>query len=74
MLKLGTLFSGIGAIEQALVRLGIKYELVFVCDNGDIEIDIDYEQEKKNILAFKNKIEKKKYVDNLYLKNSKFLL
>ena len=34
-LRVGTLFSGIGAPEQALKRLGINYEIVFACDNGD---------------------------------------
>ncbi len=38
MIKLATAFSGIGAIEHALMRMGIKHELVFACDNGDIDI------------------------------------
>ena len=32
ILKVGTLFSGIGAFEHALDRLSIKYEIVFACD------------------------------------------
>ena len=31
-MKLATVFSGIGAIEQALHRMGIAYEIVFACD------------------------------------------
>ncbi|MEL7597190.1 MAG: hypothetical protein AAGU01_03200, partial [Clostridiaceae bacterium] len=38
MLKLATVFSGIGAIEHALERMGIKYEIAFACDNGDVDI------------------------------------
>ncbi len=38
-MKLGTVFSGIGAIEHALDRMNIEHEIVFACDNGDIEID-----------------------------------
>ena len=38
MLKLATVFSGIGAIEHALMRMGIKHKIVFACDNGDINI------------------------------------
>lgn len=38
MLKLATVFSGIGAIEHALNRMGIDHEIVFACDNGDIDI------------------------------------
>lgn len=35
VLRLATVFSGIGAIEQALLRKHIKHEIVFACDNGD---------------------------------------
>ncbi|MFE0625220.1 DNA cytosine methyltransferase [Priestia aryabhattai] len=38
MLKLGTVFSGIGAIEHALKRLGIDFECTFACDNGGVDI------------------------------------
>ena len=34
-LRLATVFSGIGAIEQALLRTHIAHEIVFACDNGD---------------------------------------
>ena len=34
-LRLATVFSGIGAIEQALLRMHIDHEIVFACDNGD---------------------------------------
>jgi DNA (cytosine-5)-methyltransferase 1 len=33
ILKVGTLFSGIGAFEHALDRLSIKHRIVFACDN-----------------------------------------
>ncbi|MCI7401220.1 MAG: DNA (cytosine-5-)-methyltransferase [Christensenella sp.] len=66
MIKLATLFSGIGAIEQSLIRLHQDYEIVFACDNGEIEVDIDIEKAKKEISHLHNKKEKKKYVDNLY--------
>jgi len=33
MLKLATVFSGIGAIEHSLKRMGIKNKIVFACDN-----------------------------------------
>jgi len=38
MIKLATVFSGIGAIEHALVRMGLDHEIVFACDNGDVDI------------------------------------
>lgn len=39
-MKLATVFSGIGAIEQSLRRLGIDHEIVFACDNGDVELNL----------------------------------
>ena len=40
MLRLATLFSGIGAIEQALKEMNIDYKIEFACDNGEREIDL----------------------------------
>ena len=71
MIKLATLFSGIGAIEQALIRLNKDYEIVFACDNGEIDIDIDLEKERSIIKSFSSKKEKKEYVDNLYASKSR---
>lgn len=109
-MKLATVFSGIGAIEQALHRMGINYEIVFACDNGDVELnllegqeledytilkklrskkqlknqeDIDRLEElgkKENQIAedirskiqiMPSKIDKKRYVDDLYKKRSR---
>ena len=66
MLKLATAFSGIGAIEQALKRLSIEYQIEFACDNGDIEINVDYDQELKKIKKMKTTLDKRLYVENLY--------
>ena len=38
MVRLATCFSGIGAIEHALNRMGVDNEIVFACDNGDVDI------------------------------------
>lgn len=32
------MFSGIGAIEQALKRMQLEHQIVFACDNGDVDI------------------------------------
>lgn len=37
-LRVGTLFSGIGAFEEALRQLNIPHEIKFACDNGEIEM------------------------------------
>ena len=44
--KIATVFSGIGAAEQALKQLKIPHEIVFACDNG--ERYLDYSVEKIN--------------------------
>lgn len=49
MIRLATVFSGIGAVEHALNRMDIDTEIVFACDNGDIDIfskkiDVDMDQ------------------------------
>ncbi len=66
MLKLATVFSGIGAIEQALKRMNFDYEVEFACDNGNIGIDVNYEEELKKVKGMKSIAEKKEYVENLY--------
>lgn len=58
MIRLATIFSGIGSIEQALKRLGIEYEIVFACDNGDVELNmLDGEElkEYKRLVKLRSK-------------------
>lgn len=38
MIRLATVFSGIGAIEHAMARMGLEHKIVFACDNGDVDI------------------------------------
>lgn len=66
MIRLGTIFSGIGAIEQALKRMELNFEVEFACDNGNIEINIDYNKELENIKKLKTIKEKKEYSENIY--------
>ncbi len=68
-LRVATVFSGIGAPEQALTRLGCDYELLFACDNGEREISYDHEKEYNKVCNFISSEEKRLYVENLY--NSK---
>ena len=70
-IRLATVFSGIGSIEFAFKRLNIPYEIVFACDNGEREIKYDVEEEKKKVFNLNSPIEKKEYVDNLYLSKTK---
>ena len=70
MIKLATLFSGIGAIEQALYIMGLDYKIIFACDNGDRELPLPLDIIKQNIksLTF---VEKKNYIDKLYKLSNK---
>lgn len=38
MIRLGTVFSGVGAIEHAFKRLNLKHKIIFACDNGGVDI------------------------------------
>ena len=64
-LKIATVFSGIGAAEQALKQLNIPHEIVFACDNG--ERYLNYSVEKINeIIDSKPKTKKEKIIRELY--------
>jgi len=62
-MKLATVFSGIGAIEQALHRMGIGYEIVFACDNGDVELNLLEGEELEEYIRLK-KLRSKKQLKN----------
>nr|MCR5625363.1 DNA (cytosine-5-)-methyltransferase [Lachnospiraceae bacterium] len=64
--KLATVFSGIGAVEQALKRMEIDYQTLFACDNGERIIDIDYDSEMNEVRSLKTVEEKREYVNKLY--------
>lgn len=66
MLRLGTVFSGIGAIEHALQRMNIKHEIAFACDNGNIELKTSEEEIREALSELNTPAEKKAYVDGLY--------
>lgn len=74
MIRLATAFSGIGAIEHALNRMGLENEIVFACDNGEVNIltkDIDtniddIEVELKLLSEVIKKISFNDDVDDLY--------
>ncbi|WP_017212190.1 DNA cytosine methyltransferase [Clostridium beijerinckii] len=60
MLKIATVFSGIGAIEHALKRMGIKHEIVFASDNG--EVDIFKKNIGTNFIEIKNELNRLKKI------------
>lgn len=74
MIRLATVFSGIGAIEHALDRMDIPHEIVFACDNGDIEIltkniGMNLDDIELELASLQGKVEEtqeKKAVQDLY--------
>ncbi|MDO4970587.1 MAG: DNA (cytosine-5-)-methyltransferase [Bacteroidales bacterium] len=65
-ISIGTVFSGIGSPEQALIRLGIPHHVVFACDNGERVINIDHEKEFSYIKSLSSAKEKREYVAQIY--------
>ncbi len=70
-MRLATTFSGIGAIEYAFKRLNLEHEIIFACDNGDIDIDVNFDIELQKIKNMCSIHEKNDYVKNLYKTKSK---
>lgn len=74
MIRLATAFSGIGAIEHALNRMGLENEIVFACDNGDVniltkDVDTDIDEikvELKSLTELIKTINIKDNVEDLY--------
>ena len=70
VISIATVFSGIGAPEQALNKLGVESKVVFACDNGEIELDISSDEIKKQITNLGQK-DKSSFVKDLYRKTGK---
>lgn len=64
-LKIATVFSGIGSAEFALKGLGIDYDVVFACDNAEIELNENEETIRKVLSQINSHREKKEYIDSL---------
>lgn len=65
MIRLATVFSGIGAIEQAMKKMNIDHKIIFACDNGECELEHTMEE----ILNDTNHMrleQREKYVEGLY--------
>lgn len=58
ILKVGTLFSGIGAFEEALKQMGIPHKILFACDNGEIELfPLEDKKERKEFEELEKNLE-----------------
>ncbi len=55
-LRVGTLFSGIGAFEQALKKIKFPHIIEFACDNGEIDfIPLDDPKKRKEVIMLRKK-------------------
>ena len=61
-LKVATIFSGIGAAEFALKRLNIPHDIVFACDNGEIDFVEDEDKMHAELREIKNLNDRKAYI------------
>lgn len=70
MIRLATVFSGIGAPEEALRQLNEEFNIVFACDNGERELEDEYDAIMADTadLTYEERLE---YVDNLYVGTGK---
>ena len=66
MIKLATVFSGIGSIEWALKRLKVNHEIIFACDNGERYLTESFEDISKQLVG-KTAKEVKEYIEKIYL-------
>ena len=65
--KVATVFSGIGAFEQALEKMNIPYDIIFACDNGEREIKVPQDDIKKYIEENNLTLEEQQqYIKRLY--------
>ena len=81
MIKLATVFSGIGVVEQALEKNKIDYKIVFACDNGERELnetkeeilaktkDYTLEEREDYVNLLYNKLKKPNYMEMSYKEN-----
>lgn len=68
MLQLGTVFSGIGAIEHALERMGIPYNIAFACDNGGINI-FEKKVDKEYLSVKQAAVELSDFLSNIHIED-----
>lgn len=59
MIRLATVFSGIGSIEQTLKRLNVDHSIVFACDNGDVDLSLFDNKTEKEYRDLKKEVSKR---------------
>ena len=73
-MRVATVFSGIGAAEQALKQMEIEHEIVFACDNGERYLSKEYDDlciEIKNRKKLNKNLTTNQIVSQLYDETNK---
>jgi len=70
MIRLATVFSGIGAVEQALKKLNLEHEIVFACDNGERELKLSRQEIEKQLEEI-NIDKREEFITKLYQDTNK---
>lgn len=65
MIRLATVFSGIGAVEHALDRLNLTHQIIFACDNGERILKTQYDEILKHCESMSNH-DRNEYITSLY--------
>lgn len=69
-INIATVFSGIGAFEQALLKQKIEHNIVFACDTGERYLNQDFESINNSIKDL-NDTQKINFIEDLYNKKNK---
>ncbi len=69
MIKLATVFSGIGAVEHALQLMRQEHQIVFACDNGERRLKTPYDIIEEQVHGMNN-AEKNRFLTQLYSEES----
>ncbi|WP_300915739.1 DNA cytosine methyltransferase [Bacteroides acidifaciens] len=64
-IRVGTVFSGIGAPEEGLRQLGVKHSIVFACDNGERKLTSKDEEYIASLTGLSN-VERDKLIAECY--------
>lgn len=65
MIRLATVFSGIGAIEMALRHLNFSHDIVFACDNGERVLPYTKEEIEQKVKDLSS-IERQRMIKSMY--------
>ncbi|CAM9145242.1 DNA cytosine methyltransferase [Mycoplasma marinum] len=80
-IRVATIFSGIGAFEQALKKMNIEHEIILAVDNGELSLPLSEEQiqfltkdktnkeKRMEINTMYEELKKKNFVKESYLAN-----